>query len=64
MKKNEIKAWMDLYKLGMQAFIGFYFAILIQAIIGKPLPTITYILASIVSLLIIGLMAKKVFISS
>jgi|GEM_PF-6630738 len=36
MQKNEIKAWMDLHKLLIQAAIGFLIAILLQNIFGKP----------------------------
>ncbi|MFQ5815404.1 MAG: hypothetical protein ACE5G7_02790 [Candidatus Hydrothermarchaeaceae archaeon] len=35
MRKNEVKAWMDLYKLMMQAAIGLLLAIILQGLLGK-----------------------------
>ncbi len=35
MRKNEITAWMDLYKLMMQAAIGLLLAIILQGLLGK-----------------------------
>jgi hypothetical protein len=35
MEKNEIRAWMDLYKLMMQAAIGLLLAIVLQGLLGK-----------------------------
>ncbi len=35
MERNEIKAWMDLYKLMMQAAIGMLLAIILQGLLGK-----------------------------
>ncbi len=35
MEKNEIKAWMDIYKLMMQAAIGMLLAIILQSLLGK-----------------------------
>ncbi|MFH1774395.1 MAG: hypothetical protein ABH874_05500 [Methanobacteriota archaeon] len=57
MGRNEIRARMDVYKLGMQAVIGLLFALILQALSGK-LPTVN-VLIMLYLLIFIGWLIRK-----